>query len=78
MTKEEVDRLFEPFVRIKNDKTVGILGSGLGLAIVRKVASMYDGEVKVASESGAGSTFTVILRETLPEADGQNMISKSR
>jgi hypothetical protein len=71
MTKEEVDRLFEPFVRIKNDKTVGILGSGLGLAIVRKVASMYDGEVKVASEAGAGSTFTVILRETLPEADAQ-------
>jgi two-component system phosphate regulon sensor histidine kinase PhoR len=66
-----VDRLFEPFVRIKNDKTVGILGSGLGLAIVRKVASMYDGEVKVASEAGAGSTFTVILRETLPEADAQ-------
>lgn len=71
MTEEEVQRLFEPFVRIKNDKTVGILGSGLGLAIVRKVASMYDGEVTVVSEPDVGSTFTVLLREGLTtiEAD---------
>jgi len=63
LTQEEIKRLFEPFVRIKNDKTVGILGSGLGLAIVRKIASMYNGGVSVTSEPDAGSTFTVTLSE---------------
>lgn len=59
MTPEESARLFNDFVRIKNDKTRNILGSGLGLSIVKKLAMLYNGEVRVASEPGVGSTFTV-------------------
>ena len=61
MTAEESTRLFQDFVRIKNEKTRGILGSGLGLSIVRKLASLYGGEAHVKSEPGVGSTFTVVL-----------------
>jgi signal transduction histidine kinase len=64
MTAEESRRLFGEFVRIKNEKTRHILGSGLGLSIVRKVASLYDGDVTVKSQPDVGSTFTVTLRAT--------------
>jgi signal transduction histidine kinase len=61
MSEEEAAQLFESFVRIKNEKTFGILGSGLGLAIVKKVASLYDGGVSLSSVPDQGSTFTVRL-----------------
>ena len=64
MSEEERERLFGEFVRIKNEKTKGILGSGLGLSIVKKVVSMYDGEINVESVPDEGSTFSVTLHKT--------------
>jgi signal transduction histidine kinase len=57
----DVNKLFNDFVRLKNESTKGILGSGLGLSIVKKLALLYGGDVRVASELGKGSTFTVEL-----------------
>lgn len=62
LTAEESARLFEEFVRIKNDKTRNIAGTGLGLSIVRKLAHLYGGDATVSSEPGVGSTFTVTLK----------------
>ena len=64
MTNEETDRLFNDFVRIRNEKTHRIAGSGLGLSIVKKLALLYDGEVQVHSGPDVGSTFTVVLNPT--------------
>ena len=61
MTKEETDRLFKEFTRIRNEKTKNILGNGLGLSILKKVIALYNGEVNVESKFGEGSEFTVIL-----------------
>lgn len=61
MTPEEASRLFQDFVRIKNEKTRRILGSGLGLSLVKKLASLYQGQVHVSSAPDQGSTFTVRL-----------------
>ncbi len=69
MSDEERERLFGEFVRIKNEKTKGILGSGLGLSIMKKVASMYDGNIRVESTPGEGSTFTVTLNATRSDSD---------
>lgn len=63
LTEEEAAKLFNEFVRIKNEKTRHILGSGLGLSTVKKLALLYDGEVAVKSRPSAGSTFTVTLRK---------------
>ncbi len=63
MTPEESARLFTEFVRIKNEDTIKILGSGLGLSTVRKLAQLYGGDATVQSEKGAGSIFTVTLRD---------------
>lgn len=64
LASEEAERLFNDFVRIKNEKTKNILGSGLGLSIVKKLAQLYGGEVSVASRPDEGSTFIVTLNRS--------------
>ena len=59
--ESDMDKLFDEFVRIKNDKTRDITGSGLGLSIVRKVVDLYNGTIGVESTPDIGSTFTVKL-----------------
>lgn len=66
LTPEEAGRLFQDFVRIKNEKTRNILGSGLGLSIVKKLAQLYGGSVSVAGTPGQGSVFTLVLKKDSP------------
>jgi len=61
MSPEDTKRLFNEFVRIKNEKTFRILGSGLGLSIVKRLAELNGGSVSVESEADVGSTFIVTL-----------------
>jgi len=63
MSEQEAAKLFKDFTRIKNEKTKNILGSGLGLSIVKKLATLYGGDVSVCSRPGEGSTFTVVLKQ---------------
>ena len=69
MSEADCARLFNDFVRIKNSKTRDILGSGLGLSIVKKLAQLYDGSATVSSTPDVGSTFTVVLNQSV-ETDG--------
>ena len=62
MKPEEKARLFGEFVRFKNEKTKNIEGSGLGLSILKKLVSLYDGEISVESEFGVGTTFNITLK----------------
>jgi two-component system, sensor histidine kinase and response regulator len=64
LSEEECGRLFQEFVRIKNDRTRNILGSGLGLSILRRLARLYGGDCTVRSAPDLGSTFTVELSQT--------------
>jgi signal transduction histidine kinase len=64
LTAEEAGRLFGEFVRIRNERTQHILGSGLGLSLVKKLASLYGGQVSVESRSEAGSRFRVVLHDS--------------
>ena len=53
--------IFEPFRQINNAITRENRGTGLGLSIVNQLVEIMDGSVKVESEVGQGSTFTVVL-----------------
>ena len=57
----DVERIFERFYRVDRARSRETGGTGLGLAIVRHVASNHQGEVRVASHEGEGSTFTLVL-----------------
>ena len=63
MNEEEIGRLFQEFVRIKNTKTREISGSGLGLSITKKFAELYDGRIEVQSQPDEGTTFNIFLKK---------------
>ncbi|MGZ6079521.1 MAG: sensor histidine kinase [Myxococcaceae bacterium] len=54
-------RLFERFYRVDRGRSREMGGTGLGLSIVRHLVHGMEGEVRVASQLGVGTTFTVVL-----------------
>jgi len=67
----DIDRIFERFYRVDRARSRETGGTGLGLAIVRHVAVNHDGDVRVESRQGEGSTFTL----TLPRHQGDTTTS---
>jgi signal transduction histidine kinase len=57
----EQRRIFQKFVRGAEATRSGIRGVGLGLALVTRIAEAHGGAVRLDSEPGRGSTFTLVL-----------------
>jgi two-component system sensor histidine kinase SenX3 len=64
---DERDRVFERFFRVDAARSRHTGGSGLGLSIVKHVAQNHGGDVRVWSQQGRGSTFTIRLPEASRE-----------
>ena len=54
-------RLTERFYRVDSHRSRGMGGTGLGLAIVKHIVNRHRGRLRIESEPGQGSTFTVFL-----------------
>lgn len=69
----DIDRVMERFYRVDPSRDRATGGSGLGLSIVGRIVDRHGGEIRIESELGVGSRFTVffpregsILEETRP------------
>jgi signal transduction histidine kinase/CheY-like chemotaxis protein len=61
MTKEQADRVFEPFAQADNSTTRKYGGTGLGLAISKRLTEMLGGEISFESSLGKGTVFRVTV-----------------
>jgi two-component system sensor histidine kinase SenX3 len=59
ISAENQDRVFERFYRVDPSRSRETGGTGLGLSIVKHVAKIHRGDVKLFSQLGVGSTFTL-------------------
>ena len=62
---EQIDKLFNKFQRLDEDKNTTTEGTGLGLAITKRLVEMMGGKIVVQSEYGEGSTFTIYLTQEI-------------
>jgi two-component system sensor histidine kinase SenX3 len=69
--EEDRARVFERFFRIDPARSRNTGGSGLGLSIVKHVVQNHGGDIRVWSQPGKGSTFTI----RLPEAESASTMS---
>lgn len=53
------ERLFERFYRVDKSRSRKVGGTGLGLSIVKHIAALFNAELRLESEPGKGSIFTI-------------------
>ncbi len=76
--EEELDRVFERFFRVDQARARATGGTGLGLSIVKHVAQNHGGDVRVWSQPGRGSTFTIRIPRVVDEPSASSQPVKAR
>lgn len=56
---DDIQNMYKPFVKLSSIPTAGEASSGLGLAIVKRFVELNEGEIRLESQKGVGSTFTL-------------------
>lgn len=73
----DVGRIFERFYRVDTARSRNTGGTGLGLSIVRHIIENHGGEIRVWSQLGQGSTFTVRLQSAQARLSGRDESTES-
>jgi signal transduction histidine kinase/DNA-binding response OmpR family regulator len=76
LTRDQIDKLFQPFTQADSSTTRRFGGSGLGLTICKRLADMLGGAIRVDSEPGKGSSF--ILEIDTGSLEGVAMVENLR
>lgn len=78
--QEDMGKLFESFQRLDEEQNRHIEGTGLGMNITMSLLKLMDGEMKVESEYGKGSVFTVTIPQKIicdePTGDFESIRSR--
>jgi two-component system phosphate regulon sensor histidine kinase PhoR len=61
--KKHIDKITERFYRVDPDRSRNSGGTGLGLSIVKNIIKQHDGELKITSDVGIGSSFKLIFNK---------------
>lgn len=61
IARADQERVFERFFRVDKARSRATGGTGLGLAIVKHVAANHNGSIRLWSQQGTGSTFTLCI-----------------
>ncbi|SDO28198.1 two-component system, OmpR family, sensor histidine kinase SenX3 [Cryobacterium flavum] len=69
IAEADLDRVFERFFRVDQARSRHTGGTGLGLSIVKHVVQNHGGDIRVWSQPGSGSTFTIRLPEAAKPVD---------
>lgn len=67
MKEKEIDRIFERFYRVDQDRSRNTGGTGLGLAIVKHIVETHNGSIHVQSKIKEGTTFTIELNRSMED-----------
>ena len=83
ITKEQIEKIFEPFTQAESGTTRKYGGTGLGLAITKNIIELMGGTLFVESVSGSGSKFSFDLTFDTIETSGgmyeqKNVLSESK
>lgn len=63
--EDKIGTIFNKFERLEEDRNTTLEGTGLGLAITKRLVEMMGGKIVVQSKYGAGSKFTVYLKQEI-------------
>jgi signal transduction histidine kinase/CheY-like chemotaxis protein len=65
MTPEQLEKLFDEYMRFNMETNRAIEGAGLGMSITKHLVKLMNGNIEVQSKLGKGSTFTVYLPQKI-------------
>ena len=71
IARENQTRIFERFYRVDKARSREIGGTGLGLSIVKHLCQVFGGSVKVSSQVGQGSTFSIRIPAAIEPAEAE-------
>src|SRR5579863_130250 len=74
---QDIQRIFQDFAQVDNPIQRRVKGTGLGLPLSKKLASLLHGDVRVQSQPGMGSTFTLQLPLKLEQTVELSLTSES-
>ncbi|NFN93873.1 MULTISPECIES: HAMP domain-containing sensor histidine kinase [Clostridium] len=63
MTKEHLDKIWQPFYVVDKARSRKNNGAGIGLSICKKIAEIHNADIKINSELGKGTEVTIIFNQ---------------